>query len=137
MPTYVFRCEGCSEPDFSIYLEFDRYEWFRDAMAAAGHSNLDGSICRGPVKPVLNFSFHRGTPGHFNHSLGTYLTNDAAAASALSRQSDEATARTGVTHSYELVDPREKSALGITDEGLEATEKRAVEDGKVAPKLYL
>lgn len=45
--------------------------------------------------------------GHFNHSVGRYVSSDADFRSALSEASDKESARTGVDHSYKPIDPRE------------------------------
>ena len=72
-------------------------------------------------------------PEHFNHSIGQYVSNESEAQSALSRQSDEMSERMGFTHKFELVDPSDPKTAGVTDAGLEATERRQREEGGTKP----
>jgi hypothetical protein len=73
------------------------------------------------------FSFSLGTPfaEHYNPSTGKRVRTRSGFASELSRQSDEASERTGIEHNYVPVDPRESpSSLGVTEEGLYETARR-------------
>ncbi len=153
MPTYRYRCNECGE-ESTLEMSFAAYDATRHLLY--GHfpdSHLGHQPCPvvfkptnspfhkdracGQYKQVLSFAFQRSMPEHFNHSLGARIPNTRTAKSVLSRASDEATARTGVPHSYEFVDPREPASIGVGEKGLEATERRAVEDGRVEAKKYL
>lgn len=153
MPLYCFRCDECghehaAEMSFAQHAEFTATD--RGHFPGLG-SDLPFSFAYGPdtvewatskaagiacgqYRQVLRFSFARSMPEHFNHSLGTYVSNSGQAQSALSRQSDEMSARMGFDHTYELIDPSDAHAAGVTGEGLEATERRAVDDGRVETK---
>jgi hypothetical protein len=61
---------------------------------------------------------------HWNHSVGQPIRTMRQFRDALARKSDEMTERTGVPHDYQPVDLSDREALGVTDEGLEETERR-------------
>lgn len=128
MPRYTFRCDECGA---EIIEEMTFAQRERFDPAAIEHD------CVGGFAQVMRFAFARSMPEHFNHSLGTYLSSERAAKSELSRQSDEMSARMGFEHKYELVDPGDPASVGVTDAGMEATERRAVDEKRVEPKLYL
>lgn len=48
----------------------------------------------------------------------------------LNQRAEEEGERLGMTLDYQIVDPTDHDALGITDEGIDATHDRAVKDGR-------
>lgn len=111
-------------------MTFEEHDRLHDAMAGLLiHVRCpDGGL--GHYQQVMSFHFNRSMPEHYNTSLGQYVSNEREAQSALSRASDEMSERMGFTHQYEFVDPTDPAAVGVTEEGLEATE-RVHHDSKV------
>lgn len=70
---------------------------------------------------VWGFQFHRPISHGYNPTLGRHVRNAHDLSESLKVQSDIATARTGLVHDFQAVDPRDKEALGVTNEGLDST----------------
>lgn len=119
MPVYEFRC-----PHNPSFIDTDRTPPMCDE-------------CCLPMKRVWSFSFHRPMPDHFNASTGTYVRNERQFRDELKKMSDEATERTGIPHNYVPVDPMDKEALGVTDEGLDTTYDAEVRAGKRERKAWI
>jgi hypothetical protein len=62
-------------------------------------------------------------PEHFNNATGQYVTNERAFGDQLKLKSEEMSARTGMEHNYQPIDITDMKALGVTDEGLEHTQR--------------
>lgn len=62
-------------------------------------------------------------PDHYNHSLGTYISNTRQLKDGLARKSEAATLATGIEHTFQPITLNTKAAHGITDEGLYETAK--------------
>lgn len=91
---------------------------------------MDKIMCRlgcerRPCKRVWGFNYKPPMQEHFNTSVGKTISNPQQFKDELAKASDAATERTGVPHNYQPIDPQEKEALGATDEGLDATRRRA------------
>lgn len=72
----------------------------------------------------FTFNISRSMPEHFNHSVGSYVSNEHQMREALKVISEEQSYRVGTDHEYEYVSPHDMadmSAHGVTDEGLEET----------------
>lgn len=68
---------------------------------------------------------------HFNPSVGQYVHTMSDFRSALSALSDANEARTGHPSRLVPVDPADmRAAAGVTDDGLEATERRLRDTGR-------
>lgn len=138
MPTYKYQCDGCGAERLEVmtFAEHDKFFAGEHWRSIECEKSVQDWLC-GWWRQVYDFQFSRGMAEHFNHSLGTHVSTERAANDNLKRLADENSARHGYDHQYELVDPRDKDSVGVTDQGLEATEKRAVDEGRVQPKLYL
>lgn len=123
MPLYKFECDRCGEQDLRE-MTFEDHDIFK-RLYPSGFAHAKTHCITGVFKQVYDFHFTRPMPEHYNHSLGQRVSNTAQVTSALSRQSDEASARMGFDHHYELVDPQDPASVGATDTGLEETERRA------------
>jgi hypothetical protein len=76
---------------------------------------------------VWSFNHSRAFPEHFNNSVGEFVSNKHQFYDGLKRQSEVQSARTGIEHDFQPVDPtdmRDASAHGVTDEGLDDTNRR-------------
>lgn len=67
---------------------------------------------------------------HWNASVNKPIRSDAQFRSELSRASDEMSERTGTDHKFVPIDMGDKSACGVTDEGLDETAKRRHDSGE-------
>lgn len=91
----------------------------------------------GIMRRVFSFNVQPAMQEHFNPSVGTVVSSKRQHADLLKRQSEAATIRTGIPHNYVPVDPADSRAVfGVTDEGLDATRAREVEDGKRDVQRY-
>lgn len=128
MPLYKFQCAVCEYPSL-IEMTFEEHDLATthvDGCVMLGvlhECDLGEEVAMGRMVQVFDFHFTRPMPDHYNHSLGQRVSNTGQVTSALSRQSDEMSERMGHDHHYELVDPTEPSAVGVTDAGLESTER--------------
>lgn len=57
----------------------------------------------------------------YNSALGEWVSSEQEMKDRFKAKSDEMSARLGNTVNYSPVDPDQKSAYGVTDEGLEST----------------
>lgn len=138
MPLYQLECSGCGARD-SVALTFEQHDKWRmrhhlhsitteEWLARGGdpallaNPNLKMTIC-GEWRQVFDFHFNKGMPEHYSTQLDTVVKSDAHFRSELTRQADEYSARTGMETSFETVDPTDPVAAGVTDAGLEATER--------------
>ena len=143
MPLYKFQCTGCGTPALKE-MSFSEH----DETVVRGEHDItlpffhevekDGMmrLC-GAWAQVFDFVFKRGMQEHYNHTTDTYVRNESDFISDLHRKSDEMSVRMGFDCNYEPVDGREAAALGVTEDGLEETERRAVAEGRQEVKLYL
>ena len=142
MPLYKFQCDECGERamkemtfaehdekthkfDGKIYLSEPRY-----------HECPEADV-KGNWMQVFDFVFKRGTPDHYNHTVDAYVTGERDFNDKLKMQSDAMSERMGFTVDYEMVDPGEPEAYGVTQDGIEETERRAVAEGRQEVKLWL
>src|SRR5579872_2874780 len=110
MPEYQYKCRSCGVTFVSM-------------------SRADIPPC--PVcgkKATRDYVFQARSsmPEHFNHSIGGYVNNERDLRDALKRRSEEESERVGVDHNYEYVsraDMADASSHGVTDEGLDTTER--------------
>ncbi len=70
---------------------------------------------------------------HFNHSIGSYVRNNADLKSEFSRKSDEMSERMGQHVDYQPIDPYDlrhsPESFGVTEEGLDHRAKVLREQG--------
>lgn len=120
MPTYKFQCPECGV-------------LYRETLPVT-QRDVDLTCDSCPDAPFLErvFSFAYKSPlqEHFNVSTGSYVTSERTLKDEMKRASDERSERLGFDHSFTPVDPRETEALGVTEEGLDSTRRREVEEGK-------
>ena len=89
------------------------------------------------IKKQFSVSVNRPMPEHYNMATGTVESSERSIREKLKVQSDIATERTGVEHRFVPVDMRDREALGVTDEGLDATNRRLRNEGKTEGKTYI
>lgn len=80
--------------------------------------------CGGTYSRRYSFSVSRGFTPHYNHSVGKYVNNYQEFKDELSRASESASERLGIEHNFQPIDGTDKSAIGVTDEGMDETRRR-------------
>ncbi len=89
------------------------------------------------IKKSYAISVQRPMPEHFNAATGRVESSMKAIAEQMKIASEEASERTGVKHDFQPVDMRDKDALGVTEEGLDATYRRLRNEGRTEGKTYV
>lgn len=130
MPMYEYKCTVCGTTGQ------DERRLVGDFLKLCGCAHCG---TRGTIKRVWGFSFKRPMQEHFNTSVGKVIRTDAQLKSEFSRLSDEAEMYTGNPHKFVPIDPHDKEALGVTDEGLASTHDQQVAEGRKEParRLFL
>lgn len=121
MTTYEYKCTECGTTgtdDRRLQGEF---------LKLAGCANCG---TRGTIKRVFGFSYIKPMQAGYNPSVGKHISNMAQLKSEFSRMSDEAEMVTGNPHNFQPIDPMDKKALGVTDEGLASTHDHLISEGK-------
>ncbi len=83
-------------------------------------------VCKSPTQRQFVFQVRTSMPEHFNHSIGSYVTNEHQIKEALKVISEQQSHRNGIEHNFEYLsrsDLADASAHGVTDEGLEETQR--------------
>lgn len=113
MPIYTYKCPTCD-------LHGDAIRTMAEADDPQSCPQCGNGMNRIPTR----FSTSASMPAHFNNTVNQHVRSASHFRDILKAQSDEQTLRTGIEHNYVQHDPREaKDALGVTDEGLEATHR--------------
>lgn len=122
MPLYEYQCKGCGK----VETLNSTYPALPDLLAL-----LECRLCgSGTFKRVWGFSYVRPMQAGYNPSVGKHISNMAQLKSEFSRMSDEAEMVTGNPHNFQPIDPMDKKALGVTDEGLASTHDHLISEGK-------
>lgn len=115
MPTYTFRCE--EHGDWDIFLPFADFDEPQACeVCATGLVRVLSSprIIKGSLR----------SEAHYDHSLGGIVT-DQHSREELAKRKGEAEGRSIV-----FADPDDHKALGVSDEGLDATRRQKRDTGK-------
>ena len=70
-------------------------------------------------------------------STGTYASGKRDLQNQLNRKSEEVSERLGIDHNFKVADDTSPEFFGVTEEGLDATKRKAVADGRLEAKKYL
>lgn len=126
MPKHAYACAVCG-------LEHDFYTPITESPPPHRLCTCGEPAYRRFYPPSIMTSM----PEHFSHATGGYVSNRRQFLDGLKRGSEEASIRTGTDVNYVEVDPGDKAALGVTDEGLDATHRVHRSIGLTTGKLYL
>lgn len=85
--------------------------------------------CTGELTRLFVIRTNAVMQEHYNPTTNTVISSDRQFSEELKRQSEIASARTGMEHRFEPVDPTDKKALGVTDEGIDASNRIRREQG--------
>jgi hypothetical protein len=83
----------------------------------------DKTGCNGLLKRLFIVRTEAMTHGHFNASLNTYVSGNRDFDEKLKRESERVSLYQGTEARFERVDPTDKKALGVTDQGLEESNR--------------
>lgn len=86
-------------------------------------------LCGGLLKRLWRVNFGTVMQEHFNATVGKPISDGRQFERELRRMSEERTAATGIEHRFAPVDPTDTKTLGVTNEGLEATNAQRVSNG--------
>lgn len=109
MPIYAFRCRECGS--------------YKEALSR----ETTPCSCGGVYRRQFSFSVKPDMPGHFNHAVGRYVSNEAEFKDSLKKLSEKDSKTFGVDVSYAPVDYSDRQSLGVTSEGLAETKQRRSE----------
>ena len=115
MAIYEFRCQNCGRSNETQVREASLY------CDACGHQ----------MKRVWSFQAAPVWQAHQNMTTGTVISDPRQFERELRQKSVEATERTGIPHNFVPADMSDVRKLGVTGEGLDATEKRKRETGEL------
>lgn len=121
MPIYDYRCECGRQRD--EFFSFDAWPHPK-VMCACGAQMRRALHGEALARP------HHTEP-YFDHSLGQTIRSERDRKDALKRLGDEQNT------TMVDVDPRDRDAVKVTDEGMDQTARAATESGERDPVRYL
>lgn len=77
----------------------------------------------------FSFNIAASMPGHYNPTIGQYVSNKIQFSDALKRQAESATLSLGIEHTFQPVTLHDKTAIGVTTDGLYETAKHKHDAG--------
>ena len=99
-------------------------------------SGVDPLVCGLVSKRRWSLAIQTGMPTHYNQALGKEVSSQRQVKEGLKIASEEATERTGIDHDFQPVDLRDKEGLGVTEEGMEATNRVKRDLGQTEGKFH-
>lgn len=113
---YAYRCRACGHTaDLTVRAD-----------SAGACPQCDGGELRRVFAVRMGSVMHE----HFNATVQRPISSQRQFEAELRRASDEATERTGVEHRFAPVDPTDRKALGVTSDGLAATNRHRLATGQ-------
>lgn len=122
-----YKCKGCDQHFVGTHVLSEDLD------------KLDCPFCerRGLIVKKFSVAVKRPMAEHFNLGTGRWETSMRSIEEHYKKASEEATERTGIPHNFKPVDLRDKEALGVTDEGLDATARAKRESGETSGRTYV
>ena len=91
---------------------------------------LGGCLCGGEFRrDYSHIRFDKVMQAGYNQTLGKEVSSIAKFKQELRRESDIRSNQLGMDHQFEMVDPHDKVALGVTDEGIDASNRIRAKQG--------
>lgn len=100
---FEFVCNGCSGLTFLAETRFPE-------RCPVGHQPNH-------FRRQWSFAVHRQWEGHYNPSVGRFVSNPREFSDALKAASDTASEELGMEHRFRPLDPRDRDATRVTAEG--------------------
>jgi putative FmdB family regulatory protein len=110
MPLYEYKCRSCGRIESTIV---HRGDVLRDCDHCVG----------GRFTRLFSIAVQRPMHEHFNPTVGQVVSSNRQFDDLLKQKSDEATERTGIEHRFVRHDPGDAKAIGVTDAGLDHSNK--------------
>lgn len=79
--------------------------------------------CPGELRRKFIIRMDRVMQAHFNPTLGKEVSSLRTFDNEMRRESEIRSNELGMEHRFERVDPSDKEALGVTDEGIDASNR--------------
>lgn len=124
MPVYEYECKTCVVI-FQRYRKISEYE-----------EESTCPECGRELGRKFSFSTKRSFEPHYNTAVGKFVSNKTQLNDQLRKLEDKAYQQTGYAPNYQVVDPSE-AALGVTDEGMDATHRQNVAQKKLEVRKWL
>ena len=133
---YLYACTGELDPNNNRHEHPVFGLRDKEAMDMRIADDFARCDCGSPIKRVYSFQFARPMPEHFNLAAGAFVRTEQHLNDIYKRKSDEVSERLGIAHDFQPVSQSEKSALGVTGEGLSDTVKaRTAQNMQVTKQL--
>jgi len=114
---YGYRCRSCGLVEDSVRRG--------DSLGSCFTPGCGGELRR----DFSGIRFDKVMQEHYNKTLNRPVSSLRAFDEAMKVESAIASERTGMEHRFERVDPTDKVALGVTDEGMDATNRERRKQG--------
>lgn len=125
---YEYKCPECDQRYLTQYRG-DRLDLFQvntsEAMRHDRTCTYNGKMVR-----VFSFSVAPMMQEHWNATVNKPIRSQQQFKDELKRMGEAASEYDGFEHDYQPVDPEDTKALGVTAEGLDATNRVRVKEGK-------
>lgn len=103
MPLYEFKCQSCRT--ISTTMDYGVVP--------------DCQVCKTAMNKVFSFYAKPMFKGHFNPSVGKYVSSQREFDEALKIAGADATERTGIPHNYVSTEVGDADAFGVSEEARE------------------
>lgn len=127
---YAYKCRTCGRTQDS--------KTRADSIGPCSHSLVSvGGIapCDGTLTRLYIIRTEAQMPEHWNKTLNRPIHSLRQFDEGLKRASHEASLRTGMAHDFQRIDPTDKAAVGVTDEGMDATNRQRRKLGLPTTKM--
>lgn len=133
---YLYACTGEHDPDNRRHEHRIFGARDKEAMDMRIADEFAFCDCGSPIKRVFSFQFARPMPEHFNLAAGQFVRTERELNDVYKKKSDEVSERLGIPHDFQPVSQSERTALGVTGQGLGVTvEHRTKEQMPVNKEL--
>lgn len=109
---YAYKCRTCG-------LQYDSHVRGDTIGPCAQVSRDLGYQCDGELRRLFIVRTEAMVHGHFNASLNRYVSGDRDFDEGLKRESERISIYQGSEARFERVDPTDKKALGVTEQGID------------------
>lgn len=124
MPSYEYECDGCGDRK-SVTMSVAEYdEMKRNGMALAVDEKHATGQCGHYSRVFERINIMRDMPEHYSHQLESVVSGTRDFKKKLRQQEIDNSQRLGYDVHYETIDPTDPVAAGVTDEGMDATNRR-------------
>lgn len=121
MAIYAYRCRTCGNEKDST-TRGDTLGPCPGRVLYQDDERVERQQCDGELRRQFIIRTEAVMQEHWNKTLNRPIGSNKQFDEALRRESDIASLRTGMAHKFERCDP-DKKALGVTEEGMDSTNK--------------